>query len=95
MSYRTIYEKLANTFVDEMKDVYLQRVNEIAPNIRYCAYNIGDESAIDDLMQMRMKSGQEDALTSRLDVSITNSRLSRDASFPQLFLPTPSCSTFS
>ena len=50
--------------------MYLQRVNEISPNIRYCAYNIGDESAINDLMEMRLKSGQEDGLTNRLDVRL-------------------------
>lgn len=53
-----------------MKEVYIQRVEEISPNIRFCAYNIGDESAVADLMQMRLKSGQEDGLTSRLDVRI-------------------------
>ena len=55
--------------MDEVKEIYLQRVEEILPNIRYCAYNIGDESAIEDLRQMRLKTGREDALTSRLDVS--------------------------
>ncbi|KAK2181664.1 hypothetical protein NP493_386g05040 [Ridgeia piscesae] len=73
-SAKTIYEKLASTFVDELKDVYLQRVNEISPNIRYCAYNIGDESAINDLMEMRLKSGQEDGLTNRLDELIEKTR---------------------
>ena len=67
--FRTIYTKLAGAFADEVKDVYLQRCEEIAPNIRYCEYNIGDESAINDLRAMRLKSGREDALTSRLDVS--------------------------
>lgn len=67
---RTIYERLASAFVDEMKEVYLKRVDEISPNIRYCAYSIGDETAIKDLMQMRMRSsGAGDTLTTRLDVS--------------------------
>ena len=44
-------------------------MQELVPNIRYCAYNIGDESAMDDLRQMRIKTGgKEDALSSRLDV---------------------------
>lgn len=38
------------------------------PNIRYCAYNIGDESAIQDLVEMKLKStGYE--LTENIDVS--------------------------
>ncbi len=69
-----IYEKLAGAFVDEIKDIYLQRVEELSPNIRYCAYNIGDESAVDDLRQMRLKTGAGDPLTSRLDVSRETSK---------------------
>ena len=69
---RTIYEKMGSAFVDDMKETYLGRVEEISPNIRYCAYNIGDESAINDLMKMRMKgtaAGGSDVFTSSLDVS--------------------------
>lgn len=40
---RTIYEKLANAFTEEQAVLYNQRVEEISPNIRYCAYNIGKE----------------------------------------------------
>lgn len=39
---RTIYEKLASAFTEELAVLYRQRVDEISPNIRYCAYNIGD-----------------------------------------------------
>ena len=67
---RTIYEKLAEAVSDDAKDIYLQRSDEISPNIRYCSYNIGDETAVEDLMKMRWKIGQEDPLISRLDVSL-------------------------
>ena len=40
-SLRTIYEKLASAFTEELAVLYHQRVEEISPNIRYCAYNIG------------------------------------------------------
>ena len=39
---RTIYEKLASAFTEEQAVLYNQRVEEISPNIRYCAYNIGE-----------------------------------------------------
>lgn len=39
---RTIYEKLASAFTEESAILYRQRVEEISPNIRYCAYNIGE-----------------------------------------------------
>lgn len=68
MSHRTIYQKLASAFTEEQQVVYQQRVDEIAPNLRYCAYNIGDESAIIDLQKMRIAAG-EDQLSSKLDVS--------------------------
>ena len=49
--------------------LYLQRVGEVEPNIRYCAYNIGDESAIQDLMQMRREAGGGE-MSSELDVRL-------------------------
>lgn len=42
---RTIYEKLACAFTEEVAVLYRQRVEEISPNIRYCAYNIGEYRA--------------------------------------------------
>ena len=66
--HRTIYEKLAGAFSEEQQAIYQQRVDEIAPNLRYCAYNIGDESALEDLQKMRVAAGG-DQLSSKLDVS--------------------------
>jgi signal recognition particle subunit SRP68 len=68
---RTIYEKLAGAVVDDSREVYQLKCDEIVPSIRYCSYNIGDKSAINDLMQMRGKAGAEDAMTSKLDVGDT------------------------
>lgn len=48
---RTIYEKLANAFTEEQAVLYNQRVEEISPNIRYCAYNIGKEGGVPSLQQ--------------------------------------------
>jgi len=68
--HRTIYEKLSNAVCDTAKEIYVQRCEEIEPNVRYCAYNIGDESAVADLIKLRLKVRSEDPLTSRLDVSM-------------------------
>ena len=69
--FRTIYEKLAAALsTDELQDLYKQRVDEIAPNLRYCAYNIGDESALQDLQKMRIAAGG-DELSSKLDVCLS------------------------
>lgn len=67
--HRTIYERLANAFSDELQAIYQQRVDEIAPNLRYCAYNIGDETALQDLQKMRIEAG-ENQLSFKLDVSL-------------------------
>ena len=60
--------------MDDMKEMYLGRVEEILPSMRYCAYNIGDETAVNDLMQMRLKSATGgDVFVSGLDVSTYSS----------------------
>ena len=69
MYYRTIYENLAKAFTEDQQALYLQRVGEVEPNIRYCAYNIGDESAIQDLMQMRREAGGG-KMSTELDVGL-------------------------
>jgi len=74
--FRTIYEKLSEAVADEARDLYQQRCSEISPNIRYCEYNIGDESAAQDLMEMRRQIGREDPLTSRLDVCLQSHHVS-------------------
>lgn len=67
---RTIYEKLSEALNEDEVILYKQRVEEVIPNIRYCAYNIGDETAINDLMKLRLsgKTSGEDLLAADLDV---------------------------
>uniref|UniRef100_A0A3Q2E9D5 Signal recognition particle subunit SRP68 n=1 Tax=Cyprinodon variegatus TaxID=28743 RepID=A0A3Q2E9D5_CYPVA len=65
---KTIYEKLASAFTEELAVLYRQRVDEISPNIRYCAYNIGDQNAINDLMQMRLTGGGGGMMAEKLEV---------------------------
>lgn len=58
--------------LDEVKEVYQQKAADLAPNIRYCEYNIGDESAINDLRAMRLKGAQtDDPWMNSLDVRFT------------------------
>jgi len=54
---------------EDEQALYLQRVSEIEPNIRYCAYNIGDSTALKDLQQMRREAGGGDLMSS-LDVCV-------------------------
>jgi signal recognition particle subunit SRP68 len=71
---QTIYEKLASALTEDDRVIYRQRVDDITPNIRYCSYNIGDESAINDLKQLRFTATGEDQLSSNLDALILQTR---------------------
>uniref|UniRef100_A0A8D2LLR8 Signal recognition particle subunit SRP68 n=2 Tax=Varanus komodoensis TaxID=61221 RepID=A0A8D2LLR8_VARKO len=82
---KTIYEKLASAFTEEQAILYNQRVEEISPNIRYCAYNIGDQSAISELMQMRLRSGgTEGLLAEKLESLITQTRAKQAATMSEV-----------
>lgn len=68
---RTIYQKLGNAVSEEQRPFYHQRVDEITPNIRYCAYNIGGlPSDVSDLMKLRTDAPGSDILAAKIDVSI-------------------------
>ncbi|XP_068177425.1 signal recognition particle subunit SRP68 [Antennarius striatus] len=81
---KTIYEKLASAFTEEMSALYRQRVEEISPNIRYCAYNIGDQNAINDLMQMRLTGGGGGMMAEKLEALITQARTKQAATMSEV-----------
>ena len=45
--------------------MYAQRVEEMVPNIRYCAYNMGDSSDLAELVKLRPDAP---GLASKIDV---------------------------
>jgi len=54
---KKIYEKLSAALKgDDSQIFYSVKVEEITPNIRYCNYNLGDESAKKDLIDMKFKT---------------------------------------
>ncbi|XP_033214925.1 signal recognition particle subunit SRP68 [Belonocnema kinseyi] len=69
---QVVYENLAAALPEVEQIMYKARVEELAPSLRYCAYNIGDTSAIDDLMQMRGQLSGE--LLASLDAVIAQTR---------------------
>uniref|UniRef100_A0A8C5RA52 Signal recognition particle subunit SRP68 n=1 Tax=Leptobrachium leishanense TaxID=445787 RepID=A0A8C5RA52_9ANUR len=82
---KTIYEKLASAFTEEQAVLYNQRVEEISPNIRYCAYNIGDKTAINELMQMRLRpGGAEGLLAEKLEALISQTRAKQAATMSEV-----------
>ena len=56
---------------DDSQVYYLQKVEEINPNIRYCNYILGDETAKKDLMNMKLKSGTGSELAEKIDVKLS------------------------
>ncbi|XP_026464622.1 signal recognition particle subunit SRP68-like [Ctenocephalides felis] len=50
-----VYEGILKALNDEDKAFYQNKIDEITPSLRYCAYNIGDGTAIEDLIQLRGK----------------------------------------
>ncbi|KAF7989372.1 hypothetical protein HCN44_008046 [Aphidius gifuensis] len=73
-----VYGELASALSDTEQTIYKSRVEELAPNLRYCAYNIGDTTAIDDLMQMRGQLSNE--LLASLDSLIAQTREKQSSS---------------
>ncbi|GLV32934.1 Signal recognition particle 68 [Carabus blaptoides fortunei] len=47
-----VYETIAKTLAEDEQAPYRHRVDELAPSLRYCAYNIGDEKAV-NLLELR------------------------------------------
>lgn len=43
---QVVYEKLASALPEEKQLPYKQRIEELAPSLRYCAYNVGDDKDV-------------------------------------------------
>lgn len=69
---QVVYGELSSLLPESEQVVYKARVDELAPSLRYCAYNVGDTSAIDDLMQMRGQLSSE--LLANLDSLIAQTQ---------------------
>jgi len=54
---KTIYDSLSQAVGEEEGNLFRQKMEEITPSLRYCAYNIGDTSAKEDLLSMRGGTG--------------------------------------
>ena len=83
---RTIYEKLGGAVSEEQRTLYSQRVEEISPNVRYCAYNMGDtQTDITQLIKLTSDTPGYDLLASKIDVrpSKLSTEYSRNSGWSQ------------
>lgn len=66
---QVVYENLAHALPEEEQTVYRSKVDELTPSLRYCAYNMGGNASIDDLLEMRVQG-----LQSNLDTLVTQTK---------------------
>uniref|UniRef100_A0A0K8TT17 Signal recognition particle subunit SRP68 n=1 Tax=Tabanus bromius TaxID=304241 RepID=A0A0K8TT17_TABBR len=66
---QVIYENLAQALPEDEQSVYRSKVDELTPSLRYCAYNIGDGTSIDDLLELRAKG-----LLENLDILVSQTK---------------------
>jgi signal recognition particle subunit SRP68 len=82
---KKIYENLSATLKgDDAQAFYLQKVEEINPNIRYCNYILGDETAKSDLMSMKLKSGTGSELAEKIDELIHQTKQEKVTTFSEI-----------
>lgn len=81
---KTIYSKLGETKSKEDREVYVQMMEDVSPNIRYCAYNIGDQSAMDELLQLRASKKQDVLLADKLDTLIIRAKEQKSSSMSEI-----------
>ncbi|PAA62911.1 hypothetical protein BOX15_Mlig014271g1 [Macrostomum lignano] len=55
--------------------VYTAKADELRPQLRYCAYNIGDATAVEDLRAMRLRQiGGDDGASDEIDSLLAQTR---------------------
>ena len=69
---------------DDSQVFYAQRVDEIIPNIRYCNYNLGDESARKDLVDLKLKSATGSELAESIDTLISQTKENQIMTFSEI-----------
>lgn len=70
---------------ESIKSLYLQKVDEIGPNIRYCGYNLGQGGIdINELMKMRSSAAGQDLLAAKIDDAIKQTREKLASSFGEV-----------
>ncbi len=82
---KKIYANLSEALSgDDSQIFYSQKVDEIVPNIRYCNYNLGDESARQDLVNLKLKSTTGSELAENIDMLISQTKENQVATFSEI-----------
>lgn len=82
---KKIYSNLSDALKgDDSQVFYSQKVDEIIPNIRYCNYNLGDESARKDLVDLKMQSATGSELAESIDALISQTKENQVTTFSEI-----------
>ncbi|CAG0878865.1 unnamed protein product [Darwinula stevensoni] len=81
---QTIYEKLEATMHEDDRDIYRGKLMELQPSLRFCAYNIGDESAAADLVKMREQGCLSADLLTDIDELLAQTREKQAATLSEV-----------
>lgn len=82
---KKIYGNLSEALKgDDCQVFYSQKVDEIIPNIRYCNYNLGDETARKDLVDLKLKSAKGSALAEDIDALISQTKENQITTFSEI-----------
>jgi signal recognition particle subunit SRP68 len=69
---------------DDCQVFYSEKVNEIIPNIRYCNYNLGDETAKKDLVNMKLNAATGSDLADNIDALISQTKQNQIQTFSEI-----------
>ena len=50
---QVVYENLLQALPEEEQALYRAKIDELIPSLRYCAYNVGENASMNDLLEMR------------------------------------------
>jgi len=65
---QAIYSKLIDTLDEtENKEIYLQRIDELKPTLRYCAFNLNEKDAKDMIKNINSDEIHDEFLAKKLD----------------------------
>uniref|UniRef100_A0A2M4AAH0 Signal recognition particle subunit SRP68 n=1 Tax=Anopheles triannulatus TaxID=58253 RepID=A0A2M4AAH0_9DIPT len=78
---QVIYENLAQAMPEEEQPVYRAKVDELKPSLRYCAYNVGENASVKDLLEMR--TGQAAGLLGNLSNLVAQTKAESMDAFQQ------------
>lgn len=76
-SAQAIYEVLSQMVDDDHQAIYRSRIDELLPQVRFCAYTFGDQSAASDLQRLRTEAASGILAEMQLDQLLDHARASQ------------------